>query len=95
MHQAKSRDHHTGWIYRQTLMGIKLDCRLNPQHISRRIYPSIWEKHVPRKKKGIKSFLRDFGGKVFVVMPVNGMVPPNVEKAIIAESNLLKQLPPK
>lgn len=47
------------------------------------------------EEKGHKEFLRDYGGKVFVVMPVNGVVPDDVEKKIIAERDLLMKLPPK
>ena len=47
------------------------------------------------EKKGHKEFLRDFGGKVFVVMPVNGVVSKDVEKEIVAEQDLLLKLPPK
>lgn len=47
------------------------------------------------EEKGHKEFLRDFGGKVFVVMPENGDVPRNVEEAIMAEYKLLQQMPPK
>ena len=36
-----------------------------------------------------------FGGKVFVVMPVNGIVEPDIEKKILAERDLLLKFPPK
>jgi len=47
------------------------------------------------EEKGHKEFLRDFGGKVFVVMPVNGVVSKEIEKVIVAERNLLLKLPPR
>lgn len=47
------------------------------------------------EEKGHKKFLRNFGGKVFVVMPVNGVVSKEIEKHIIAERDLLLKLPPK
>ncbi|MDF1495696.1 hypothetical protein [Caproiciproducens sp. CPB-2] len=47
------------------------------------------------EEKGYKKFLRDFGGKVFIVMPVNGVVSKEIEKKIVAERNLLLKLPPK
>lgn len=45
------------------------------------------------EEQGHKSFTRDFGGKVFVVNPVNGKVPGDIERKIIAERDLLLQLP--
>ena len=47
------------------------------------------------EESGHKAFLRDFGGKVFIVMPVNGIVPKDVERKIIAERDLLLKMPPK
>ena len=47
------------------------------------------------EEKGHKAFFRDFGGKVFTVMPKNGVVPPDVERKIITERDLLLKLPPK
>ena len=32
------------------------------------------------EEKGHKAFYRDFGGKVFVVMPENGVLPAEIEK---------------
>lgn len=47
------------------------------------------------EEKGHNEFFRDFGGKVFVVMPINGVVSTNIEKQILDERDLLKKLPPK
>ena len=47
------------------------------------------------EEKGHKAFLRDFGGKVFTVMPVNGKLSPEIERKIVAERDLLLKLPPK
>ena len=44
------------------------------------------------ESNGQKSFTRKFGGKVFVVMPQNGMLPANQVKQIKDEYNLLKQM---
>ena len=44
------------------------------------------------EEEGHKRFLRDFGGKVFLIMPVNGIVPKDVEKKIVAERDLLLKL---
>lgn len=47
------------------------------------------------EEKGHKAFQRDFGGKVFVVMPENGEIQKNIEKQILAERDLLLEFPPK
>lgn len=47
------------------------------------------------EESGHKAFLRDFGGKVFIVMPENGVVPKDIEKKIIAERDFLLKMPPK
>lgn len=47
------------------------------------------------EEKGHKAFLRDFGGKVFTVIPENGAVPAGMEQKIVAERDLLLKLPPK
>lgn len=47
------------------------------------------------EESGHKAFLRDFGGKVFVVMPVNGIVSSATTKKIKAEYELLLKLPHK
>jgi hypothetical protein len=47
------------------------------------------------EEQGHKAFLRDFGGKVFIVMPENGAVSPAMEKKIVAERDLLLKMPRK
>lgn len=47
------------------------------------------------EEKGHKQFRRDFGGNVFVVMPVKGKVPDTIAAKIEAEYELLQKLPPK
>ena len=47
------------------------------------------------EEKGHRAFLRDFGGKVFIVTPINGIVPIDVVRKIIAERDLLLKMPPK
>ena len=42
-----------------------------------------------------KAFLHDFGDRVFIVIPVNGEVPKDIEKKILAERDLLLQMRPK
>ena len=43
--------------------------------------------------KGHKTFHRDFGGKVFIIEPVNGAVSERIERQIKDEAKLLSQLP--
>lgn len=47
------------------------------------------------EEAGHKAFLRDFGGKVFIVTPINGKAPKNIENKILAERDLLLQMQPK
>ena len=47
------------------------------------------------EEAGHKAFMRDFGGKVFIVMPVNGEVSKDIENKILAERDLLLQMRPK
>ena len=47
------------------------------------------------EEKGHRVFLRDFGGKVFVIMPENGAVSPTVAKKIREEYDLLLKMPHK
>ena len=45
------------------------------------------------EEKGHKTFHRDFGGKVFIIEPVNGSVSERIERQIKDEAKLLSQLP--
>lgn len=47
------------------------------------------------EEKGHKAFLRDFGGKVFIVIPEKGSVATSIEEKIRSEYDLLLKLPPK
>lgn len=47
------------------------------------------------EEKGYRAFQHDFGGKVFIVMPIDGKVPADIEKKIVAERDLLLRFPPK
>ena len=47
------------------------------------------------EEKGHALFRRDFGGKVFIVMPDKGKVSADIEKKILAEHDLLLKFPPK
>lgn len=47
------------------------------------------------EEQGHRAFRKKFGGKVFIVTPSNGTVPPHIEQQIIEEKNLLLSLPAK
>lgn len=47
------------------------------------------------EEKGHKAFRRDFGGKVFTIMPVNGTVSADVVRNIVAERDLLLKMQQK
>ena len=47
------------------------------------------------EESGHKAFLRDFGGKVFIVNPINGKVSQTIERQILSERDLLMKLPQK
>lgn len=47
------------------------------------------------EENGHKAFLRDFGGKVFIVNPINGKVSQTIERQILSERDLLMKLPQK
>lgn len=69
--------------------GYKMILQVNPSidksaHLSKYI-----AKAKSSEEKSHKAFLRDFGGKVFAVMPVSGTVPADVELRMIAERELL------
>lgn len=44
------------------------------------------------EENGHKAFQRDFGGKVFIVMPNEGILPPKIVKKIIEERDLLLKM---
>lgn len=73
--------------------GYKIGLQIKPQSYNSANISIYMGKARSSEEKGHKAFLRDFGGKVFVVMPINSVVPANVENGIIAEYNLLKQMP--
>lgn len=47
------------------------------------------------EENGHRLFRRDYGGKVFIVVPINGRVSTKDEELIIAERDRLLQLPNK
>ena len=47
------------------------------------------------EERGHQAFLRDYGGKVFLVTPTNGVVSKEAERKILAERDLLMKLQPK
>lgn len=47
------------------------------------------------EESGHKAFLKDFGGKVFIVNSINGKVSQTIERQISSERDLLMKLPQK
>ena len=75
--------------------GYKIGLQIKPSTYKSASISIYMGKARASEEKGHKAFQRDFGGKVFVVMPENGVVSKDVEKKIIAERDLLLKMPPK
>lgn len=75
--------------------GYKIGLQIKPSTYKSANLSIYMGKAKSSEEKGHKAFLRDFGGKVFTVMPVNGIVLADVECKIIAERDLLLRMPPK
>lgn len=75
--------------------GYKIGLQVKPQTYSSANIFIYMGKAKTSEEKGHKEFLRDFGGKVFVVSPVKGIVPDEIGQKIEAERDLLLKLPPK
>ena len=75
--------------------GYKIGLQIKPSTYKSANLSIYMGKAKTSEEKGHKEFLRDFGGKVFTIMPVNGTVPPDVEKKIVAERDFLLTLKPR
>ena len=75
--------------------GYKIGLQIKPSTYKAASISIYMGKSRSSEEKGHKTFQRDFGGKVFIVMPENGVVPKDIEKKIIAERDLLLKMPPK
>lgn len=75
--------------------GYKIGLQVKPSSYKSANISIYMGKAKSSEEKGHKAFLRDFGGKVFIVMPTNGTVPSSTEKKILAEYYLLLKMPPK
>lgn len=75
--------------------GYKIGLQIKPTSYKSASTALYMGKSRSSEEKGHKAFQKEFGGKVFIVMPKNGIVPPSIEKQIIAERDLLLQFPPK
>jgi len=75
--------------------GYKIGLQIKPQSYTSANTTIYMGKAKSSEEKGHKAFLRDFGGKVFTVMPINGNVTADLERKIVAERDLLLNLPPK
>lgn len=75
--------------------GYKIGLQIKPSSYKSASTSLYMGKTRSSEEKGHKIFQRDFGGKVFIVMPINGVVAPDVEKKILAERDLLMKFPKK
>lgn len=75
--------------------GYKIGLQIKPQTYSSANISIYMGKAKTSEEKGHKEFLRDFGGKVFVVSPSKGLVSDEIEQKIKAERDLLLKLPTK
>lgn len=75
--------------------GYKIGLQIKPSTYKSANLSIYMGKAKTSEEKGHKEFLRDFGGKVFTIMPVNGTVPFDVEKKIVAERDFLLTLKPR
>lgn len=75
--------------------GYKIGLQIKPSTYKSANLSIYMGKAKSSEEKGHKAFLRDFGGKVFLATPVNGIVAANIEKATISEYNILQQMPHK
>jgi hypothetical protein len=75
--------------------GYKIGLQIKPATYNSASLSIYMGKAKSSEEKGHKTFLHHFGGKVFIVQPVNGVVPADIEKKIVAERDLLLKMPPK
>lgn len=75
--------------------GYKIGLQVKPSSYKSATISIYMGKSRSSEEKGHKAFQRDFGGKVFIVMPENGVVSKEVENKILAERDFLLKLPPK
>lgn len=75
--------------------GYKIGLQIKPSSYTSANTSIYMGKAKSSEEKGHKAFVRDFGGKVFTVMPIKGSVSAEVERKIVSERDLLLKLPPK
>lgn len=75
--------------------GYKIGLQIKPPSYASANLSIYMGKAKSSEEEGHKAFLRDFGGKVFTVMPINGKVDSKVEQKIVAERDLLLKRSPK
>ena len=75
--------------------GYKIGLQIKPSPYKSANLSIYMGKAKASEEKGHKEFLRDFGGKVFIITPVHGTVSADIERKIVAERNLLLKMPPK
>ena len=75
--------------------GYKIGLQIKPSTYKSANISIYMGKAKSSEERGHKEFLRDFGGNVFIVMPINGVVPSDIEQKIIEERDLLLKKPSK
>ena len=72
--------------------GYKIGLQIKPQTYKSASISVYMGKSRTSEERGHKAFQRDFGGRVFIVMPVDGGVSEDVIKAILTEKDRLLQM---
>ena len=75
--------------------GYKIGLQIKPKTYKSANISIYMGKAKSSEELGHKKFQHDYGGKVFIVMPENGIVSKKMENEITAERDFLMQLPPK
>ena len=75
--------------------GYKIGLQIKPSSYKSASISVYMGKAKSSLERGHKEFYRDYGGKVFLITPINGVVSEDVKRKIIAERDLLLQLPPR
>ena len=75
--------------------GYKIGLQVKPQSYRSASVSMYMGRAKTSEEKGHTAFTRDFGGKVFIISPVNGKVDNRTEQKIMAERELLEKMPTK
>ena len=73
--------------------GYKIGLQVKPKSYNCASVSIYMGKARSSEEKGHRLFKQNFGGQVFVVMPIEGCVPKTIEDKILNEVELLKKMP--